>query len=269
MGLLLSRSLRHGSRRAANRARARFAREDALDELRLFDTRDDLQLPAAAPARLDLDREYALEPLCPPHRDVFRHGPLGGLLGVPCATATAGRVIAARRAWCAANTPWYLVVCMRGGGTSAARRAAGASWKTPGCGSKCAQQSGGRKAILPAKQRPDCAGRRRQSLHERYRISDFELQAGQTISLHGILEGGAAQDGQAGRTDASPIKGLRSSYPFARAAMRRFISARSPMLLGRWNDESITNSHSSFHRDRNGTLRPACQNFIPSFIRAR
>jgi hypothetical protein len=32
-------------------------------------------------------------------------------------------VIAARNAACAANTPWNLVKCTRGGGTSAAKRA--------------------------------------------------------------------------------------------------------------------------------------------------
>jgi len=47
-------------------------REDALDERRVLDARDHLQLAAAAPTRLDLDRKHAFEPLRPRHRDVFR-----------------------------------------------------------------------------------------------------------------------------------------------------------------------------------------------------
>jgi len=61
-------------------------REDPFDQRRLLDARDDLELPAAAPAGLDLAREHALQPLRPAHRDVLRHGLLG-TGGVPRAAA--------------------------------------------------------------------------------------------------------------------------------------------------------------------------------------
>lgn len=52
--------------------------------------RADVRGARAAAARLDLDREHALETLCPPHRDMLRHEPLG-TGGVPRAATAAGR----------------------------------------------------------------------------------------------------------------------------------------------------------------------------------
>src|SRR5271167_4355955 len=43
-------------------------RQDLRNQLRLLDAGDDLQLPAAARAALDLDTEHSLQPSCPAHR---------------------------------------------------------------------------------------------------------------------------------------------------------------------------------------------------------
>ncbi len=64
-------------------------RKNALDERRVLDARDHLELPAAAAAALDFDREHAFEPLHPGHAHAFRHGTLGGI-GVPRAAARGG-----------------------------------------------------------------------------------------------------------------------------------------------------------------------------------
>ena len=77
-------------------------RENPLDQRRVFDARDDLDSPTAAPTALDLDREHAFEPLHPAHRHMRGRRSLFSLMG---ARPRPAGVIAARSAAFGANTP--------------------------------------------------------------------------------------------------------------------------------------------------------------------
>ena len=81
--------------------------EDTLDERGVLDARNHLELPAALPTRLDLDREHTFQPL-----RLLIEMCFGTSRSAAASTRRAPRpagVIAARSAWCGANTPWYLV----------------------------------------------------------------------------------------------------------------------------------------------------------------
>jgi hypothetical protein len=100
------------------------ARGSSLDP-RLLDAGNDLELAAAAGAALDLDAEHALQAPCPAHRHMSGRRWRGRIRGRPLRRTPAPLRGRHRRAPPAvrANTPWNLVIGIRGGGTSAASRA--------------------------------------------------------------------------------------------------------------------------------------------------
>ncbi len=87
-------------------------RKDPLDELRLLDTRNHFQPPAAAHALLDLDPEHALQAPCPVHTHVFGCRPgtraarraMKSTRGLATPPAAADRFAETRAAWCRRRT---------------------------------------------------------------------------------------------------------------------------------------------------------------------
>ncbi len=102
-------------------------RQDLRNDLRLLDAGNDSQLPP----------QRAQPSISMPKTRLSRRAQFiatwRGVGGLSCSPGNAGcfgapmprraGVTIARRRLCGANTPWYLVKCIRGGGTSATRRA--------------------------------------------------------------------------------------------------------------------------------------------------